>query len=1469
MEGEIGNRLHSLILVWMLAIPALAGLIVLSDNASAVVRYVGPDSTYKNLQDALDNATSGDIIVLDEGTYNGSFRSTKDNIMIRGNSSINTTLVLDGNDPAILRGNSLDLTGLTIENGTLRITGNNADVSEIILDSTIELVNSTGSNFEGIEMGNSVEKGIHFRNCTSSKVDGLRGINITGPLVILKDCNDSDLEWITLTLKGSDPGISIENSDGTTLDRFDLTSNGNGIHGISIADSDNVRISNGSMDISGKGITISSADQVVIYNSTFLVTDNSSVGLDIDLTSNLLMDLIDMLTADRSTGIRISDSNRVSLQNSSLEISGEGIGLMASSSRSLEIENGSVNSEGEGSTGIHFREISNTNIHGMDLLSRGMISISILLENSTNMNISGGSINSMGDESGGIIQRGASSELLFEKARFNVRGREATGLHLENATDCVCRGNQFKVEGVSAVGLMASGSNLSLSDNSYTALEQDGVGAVLSGRDINSLNDSAYSMGRASLGLSINHLDDFHMSGANLDLTGIDSRGMEITGASGSYHFFDCDIEGDDDSGSLVDVDDTLSSIDLNECSLVSENTGTVFRGRIHSANIINSTIKGPGEGVHFLDSPIVTISNTDFNSSLPVRIFNGNATIVDSNLGDGSQSIEVFDNTRVIMMNTPFHGVLVDPTSEIEAWYSIMVKTVDRFDDPLSNVDLRIISGGGTEYETGHFNSSSADPRTDPDGMAGPLLLKDVVFKGSPDPIFVNNTIDIFKKGSSSEDWNESYDLNTSARQTLTFVSPDVDRPAVVTNLTVTPLDTREELRVSWTPNTDDTVLYKVFRLDMNDLSTWHLEAEVDHPMATWTTQGFSPGEVGIFRITAFDGTWESAPSKLATGVAKDLTPPVIPEDLTLLFAGERIITISWEHPGSDDLNGFDLFLNKTDSLEMEKVDSVEAENRSYTFTGLYWGTTYRIQVRAVDLSGNPSNLTPVLTAMTAVKQVSVLVEAYYDDNGPLAGKPVFNGTVSLFSFNGSIAASGITDTMGRILFTGLNLDEYYTVRIAPPEDHLGERDVRSGYLVLLSDTFSMGEEDPEGFENFTLAYYEMPVIGSVKISVSYGEGPRDGPAYQAYVVLLKDSGEVVEAGQTDADGERDFTIPRIPFRGRFEITPAQGIAGDEDANKSGYLPQTTNFFEVTASKPDFGLFEVELVYFDFTAPPDDLMIASFMPKGLNVSLDADIVIRFSMPVNKNSVEANVKVVPGLSGIRYVWDSSGRNLTIKHDSFLPEKEYTVTVEFGAISVEGTNFPDDYSDNSWTFTTEEEDTGGGGSGGISDQVLWIVSIGILVVVIIVGLYLFSTRRRMDGELDEDDVYALSDEEYYDEEEEYFDEGEDEYLDSEFDDFPEDEEMMGFEEGEEYPEEETGDELPPEDEEPSVEDEEASVEEPAEEEIAPPEEEPREEGPPEEEEAPREPDEEEMMEEDEEKEVPKKKPRKKKGKKRRK
>ncbi len=55
---------------------------VLEDNQVSRVHYVGNNSTYMTIQDALSNSTNGDMIIVGNGTYFESLLINKSNISI-------------------------------------------------------------------------------------------------------------------------------------------------------------------------------------------------------------------------------------------------------------------------------------------------------------------------------------------------------------------------------------------------------------------------------------------------------------------------------------------------------------------------------------------------------------------------------------------------------------------------------------------------------------------------------------------------------------------------------------------------------------------------------------------------------------------------------------------------------------------------------------------------------------------------------------------------------------------------------------------------------------------------------------------------------------------------------------------------------------------------------------------------------------------------------------------------------------------------------------------------------------------------------------------------------------------------------------------------------------------------------------------------------------------------------------------
>jgi len=81
---------RTLLIICMIIITSFSSILQfgpVGNTALAQPIYVGPGSTYTSIQDAVDNATSGDVIYIANGTYNGSVTVGVPGITLIGNST--------------------------------------------------------------------------------------------------------------------------------------------------------------------------------------------------------------------------------------------------------------------------------------------------------------------------------------------------------------------------------------------------------------------------------------------------------------------------------------------------------------------------------------------------------------------------------------------------------------------------------------------------------------------------------------------------------------------------------------------------------------------------------------------------------------------------------------------------------------------------------------------------------------------------------------------------------------------------------------------------------------------------------------------------------------------------------------------------------------------------------------------------------------------------------------------------------------------------------------------------------------------------------------------------------------------------------------------------------------------------------------------------------------------------------------
>jgi hypothetical protein len=86
-------------------------------------------STYSRIQDALDNATDGDTVIVGNGTYNEENLVIANSIILKGNSTSNTILLFNGNSKVFIKSYSDKVTVLDLN---ITTNGNNNTVLKFI-----------------------------------------------------------------------------------------------------------------------------------------------------------------------------------------------------------------------------------------------------------------------------------------------------------------------------------------------------------------------------------------------------------------------------------------------------------------------------------------------------------------------------------------------------------------------------------------------------------------------------------------------------------------------------------------------------------------------------------------------------------------------------------------------------------------------------------------------------------------------------------------------------------------------------------------------------------------------------------------------------------------------------------------------------------------------------------------------------------------------------------------------------------------------------------------------------------------------------------------------------------------------------------------------------------------------------------------------------------------------------------------
>lgn len=1363
-KGRRGRLLNVIICILLLAI-SIPFMMSQVDEVSAV-RYVGPNSTYKNLTAALSAAGPGETIFIETGTYNGTFTINKDGIALAANFSSIVTIELNGSGSLLdIDADNITLSNLILSGGSVDIKGNNTSINGCILDSSkgTELSFEDSDTIEVTSMflnppGNG---GLLFSNCSSIDIDGFYGERMEGTGIDISGSVNINITNCIVELNSSATWISISDSGNININNSLLTNSNSSNNGLLFSNVSTLVLDNLDITLSGTSIDIWNSATVDILNCSIEQASGTGINADIVLDMDLFQNNID--TYGSSTGILLDSVRDMDMMGQSFMLYGEGsIGMETDRIDDFHISFLSATAMGEGTELASLEQPLNGRLDNITINLAGRNCSGLDVSSGYNISLSTSMMTSTG-YGATILKVSNTPSFSLSNNRFDASGSGSIAVMIDPGTALSTLQNQITTSGMGSCSFLVDGSLIAMKEDKVSVRGEMGKGISSMSSNLNIEEIELEVPGSDSVGWESDQDNNNILRNSTIGVIGMDSLGIHISPGQ-FFGIYDSDILGGVDSDDMISIHESSVETVISDVNIGSSGQSgiSIIDAPIR---IINSSIETSGNAIFLMNSTMSKIEGSLISGYVPIASLNStlhqsetviNYTMTSHDIIEGSL-IQVIDSTG-IMPN-------VDPTSELFVMNSIDVRTLDRFGEPLSGVEIEITNWDETPYSTDHFTPGSTDDPTDSHGYIPRIPMLYSHYNGSNDPTYGSSKIEVYLEGSSSSPWSEVYTINTSYPHTELLRSPDIDVPQVPQNLSIIGLQTDQKVFLQWELNEDDTTEYWIYERILPSGSIT-LADKVPYTNATWRSQDLGPSTSVAYWITAWDGTWQSKPSDIVVETTVDLEPPMAPSAIFHDNVSESSISLRWTHSGATDLAGFSIVMNSTAShMEYREVARTAASARGVVIDGLEWGTVYSFKVRAYDLSDNWSPYTEPKDIWTLLPSITVRLNVSYTDSGPLAGLSAAGSSYDVI-LEGIVVFSGnITSSDGIAEISGLDAGRNYSFRIHPPINVAGAIGEKTGYLVKSTEPLFTDPNYPLFELDIDLDYYYRVLNGTIRIAITFTDGPREGdPVYGAKVNLLSESNVLIGTKLSDGDGKASFTIDTLPFRGRFQIEPPFDLKGDPVNEISGYLGTTTNFFQLTEEASDGGEVEAGLGYYDYIPPVEELEIVSYSPSGDAVDLNINLIITFNQAVDTDSARQAISITPALKNIRYSWSNSNRTVTIQHDELVPETEYTVTVGMNIRSEDDTGFPSGYQNNTWAFTTTGLPDDPKPSDNNDRTILIIAAIVVLVVIAFLIYSRFSTRKQ-----EEEDVYSGDYMEYGDDyEDDFYD-----ALDGMDDDYPDD------------------------------------------------------------------------------------------------